>query len=429
MRRRLGSRFYLDLTQLILLLAFASFAVLSAWSQATSVTYVILINSNIDQGSADIVERGLKAALDSGAKAALIQLNTNGGLLGSTEGIVDAMSKAEKAGLKVVIYIGPSGARAFSAGAYISMASDFIVMDAGTVIGSASPILGAVDPSERAKITNALASWMQSLAELHGRNQTLARSFVIDGISVTTEEAIRNNIAQAKASSPEDALKAAGVASSPLSYYNADLRSGILSFLSDPVVVSLLSSIGGLLILLDLFHPTIIGTALGLTLIAMSLYGLQIIGLDPLVAALLIAGVGTILLELKKGHGLLALTGVALALTAAAIMIYRAPLLPKAPELQVSSYTLGAAALVGAGIFGFYLHQIRVALGRKPAAHDLKLLVGMEGVAKTELSPGKTGTVLVASDTWTALADGDIAAGEKVRVIEVQGLKLRVKRL
>ncbi len=392
-------------------------------------TYVIRINSNIDQGSADIVERGLKAAVDSGAKAALIQLNTNGGLLGSTEGIVDAMTNAEKAGLKVVIYIGPSGARAFSAGAYISMASDFIVMDAGAVIGSATPILGAVDPSERAKITNGLASWMQSLAELHSRNQTLARLFVTDGLSATTEEAIRFHIAEAKASSLEDALNKAGVASSPLTYYGADLRSGILSLLSDPVVVSLLSSIGGLLILLDLFHPTIIATALGLTLIAMSLYGLQILGVDALVAALLIAGVGTILLELKKGHGLLALTGVALALTASAIIIYRQPLLPKAPELQIPSITLGVAALVGAAIFGFYLHQIREVLARKPAIHDIKLLVGKEGVAKTELSPGKTGTVLVASDTWTAVADQGIEAGERVRVIEVEGLKLHVKRL
>ena len=117
-----------------------------------------------------------------------------------------------------------------------------------------------------------------------------------------------------------------------------------------------------------------------------------------------------------------------MALIAAAIIIYHEPLLPKALEQQVHSYTLGAAALTGAAILGFYLHQIREALARKSAAHDLKLLIGMDGVAKTELSPDKTGIVLIASDIWNAVANEGVGAGEKVTVTEVEGLKLRVKR-
>lgn len=407
---------------------FTALAVTTAGLQSNFAAYVIRINSNIDQGTADLVERELELARDTGADAVVIQLNTNGGLLGSTEAIVDAMAQAEKADVKIVVYVGPAGGRAFSAGAFISMASDYIAMDDGTVIGSSTPILGTVDPSERTKITNGLASWMQSLAELHGRNQTLARSFVTEGISVTAEEAIRYGIADAKAASPEEALSRVGVASSPLGYVDSDLRSAMLSFLSDPVVVSLLMSVGTLLILVDLFHPTIIATALGVTLMGMSLYGLEILGLQPLVAILLLAGSATILLELKKGHGLLAFTGVALTLIGAAIMISREPLLPKAPEALVPTYVLGAAALVGAAIFGFYMHQIRAALSRKPAAHDLRLLIGMEGLTKTDVGPGKDGVVLIASDLWNASADETVAAGEKVIVTEVKGLKLRVKR-
>ena len=85
--------------------------------------------------------------------------------------------------------------------------------------------------------------------------------------------------------------------------------------------------------------------------------------------------------------------------------------------------------MVGAAIFGFYLHQIRVVLARRPAVHDPKLLIGKDGVTKTELGPNKTGVVQVASDAWSALSDETIGAGEKIRVIEVEGLKLRVKRV
>lgn len=389
---------------------------------------MININSNIDSGTADIVVRGMQLAQNTHAQAVVIQLNTNGGLLGSTETIVDAMTTAEKAGIKVVVYVGPQGARAFSAGAFIAMASDYIAMENGTVIGSSTPILGSVDPSERAKITNGLATWMQTLAELHARNSTLARLFVTDGVSVTSQEAIRLGIANGMASSAEDALGRVGVSSSSVGYLGADFRSSVLSFLSDATVVSLLTAIGGLLIMVDLFHPTIIATALGISLIGMGLYGLEILGLEPLEAALLICGVATILLELKKGHGLLAVTGVGLTLLAAALMIYREPFLPKSPGDLVPTYVLGAGALVGAGILGFYLHQVREALARRPAVNDPKLLIGMTGVTKTDLPSGGMGVVQIAAGTWSATADEMVKAGEKVTVTGIEGLRLHVKR-
>lgn len=407
---------------------FTTLAIASIGAQSSFSAYVINVNSNIDQGTADVVARGLQLAQNNHAQAVVIQLNTNGGLLGSTETIVDAMTAAESEGIKVVVYVGPQGARAFSAGAFIAMASDYIAMANGTVIGSSTPILGSVDPSERAKITNGLASWMQTLADLHARNSTLARLFVTDGISVTSSQAVRLGIANGMATSAEDALTRVGVASSSIGYLGSDLRSEFLSFLSDATVVSLLTAVGGLLILLDLFHPTIIATALGVSLIVMGLYGLEILGLEPLEGALLICGVATILLELKKGHGLLAVTGVGLSLLAAALMINREPFLPKSPGELLPTYVLGGAALVGAGILGFYLHQVREALARRPAVNDLKLLIGMTGLTKTDIPLGGKGVVLIAADTWNATADDMVKAGEEVIVTSIEGLKLHVKR-
>jgi membrane-bound serine protease (ClpP class) len=412
----------------VAVLVILTLAVSFVGSQSSFSVYVIRVNSNIDQGTADMLQRGLQAAQDTRAEAVVIQLNTNGGLLSSTETIVDAMTATEKAGIKVIVYVGPQGARAFSAGAFIAMASDYIAMDNGTVIGSSTPILGSIDPSERAKITNGLASWMQTLAELHSRNSTLARLFVTQGISQTSQEAIRFGIAEGAASSPEDALRNVHVVSSSIGYIDGDMRSALLSFLSDPTVVTLLAALGGLLILLDLFHPTVIATALGVSLVGLALYGLEILELEPLEAVLLIVGVATILLELKKGHGLLAVTGVGLTLLASALIINREPYLPKSPQGLAPAFVLGATALVGAGILGFYLHQIREVLARRPAVHDLKLLIGKSGVTKTDLPPGGTGVVLIASDTWNASADELVKAGESVVVTGIDGLKVHVRR-
>jgi len=406
----------------------ATLAVSFVSSQSSFSVYVIRVNADIDQGTADLLQRGLQTAQDAHAQAVVIQLNTNGGLLTSTEAIVDAMTATEDTGIKVIVYVGPQGARAFSAGAFIAMASDYIAMDNGTVIGSSTPILGSVDPSERAKITNGLASWMQTLAELHSRNSTLARLFVTEGVSATSKEAIRYGIAEGSASSPEDALGHAGVVFSSIGYIEADMRSSLLSFLSDPTVTTLLAALGGLLILVDLFHPTIIATALGVSLIGLALYGFEILGLEPLEAALLIIGVATILLELKAGHGLLAVTGVGLALLASALIINREPYLPKSPEGLLPTFVLSATALVGAGVLGFYLHQVRAVLAGRPKVNDPKILIGRTGVTKTDLLPGSTGIVLVAADTWNASADETVKAGESVVVTGIDGLKVHVRK-
>ena len=410
-------------------IVFTALAVASIGAQGNVSAYVINVNSNIDQGTADTVTRGLQLAESTSAQAVVIQINTNGGLLGSTENIVDAMTAAENVGIKVVVYVGPQGGRAFSAGAFIAMASDYIAMDNGTVIGSSTPVLGSVDPSERAKITNGLAAWMQTLAQLHGRNSTLAALFVSEGISVTSQDAIRLGIANGMASSAEGALALVGVKGGSIQYVQGDVRSAILSFLSDATVVSLLFAVGGLLIMVDLFHPTIIATALGVSLIVMALYGLEIIGLEPLEGALLILGVGTILLELKKGHGLLAVTGVGLTLLAAGLMIEREPYVPKSPSALFPTFILGAAALVAAGVLGFYLHQMRVVLAGIPPANDLRVLIGKTGLAKTDLAAGGSGIVLIASDIWNATSEESVRAGEKVVVTSIEGVRLNVRRL
>ncbi|MFQ5711983.1 MAG: nodulation protein NfeD [Candidatus Geothermarchaeales archaeon] len=378
--------------------------------------YVIELDMNIDAGAADIVSRGIHLAnLESSSAATIIRLNTNGGYLISTQRIVDSIKSSEKL---VIVYIGPSGARAFSAGAYIAMAANKIVMAQGTAIGAATPT-----PPET-KTVSALKGWMRSLAEAYGRNVTVAERLVTEGLTLTALEAHRYGVAEAIVIDLNDLLERFDLEDSERVTVSSDLRASIFSFVNNPTVVWLLFIAGFIMLLLGLFHPTIVGEASGVVFIVLALFGLGIIEVSPLVMALLIIGASTIFLELKKGHGALAITGMGISLIGLALIYQGEPFI--AP--QISEYAMGLIGILIAGSVGFYIHKIREVLKVRKAAHDLQNLVGKFGYAKTDIEPSQSGVVFLASDLWTAVADEEIKAGERVRVIGVDGIKLRVER-
>jgi len=394
-----------------------------AGQEPGGLVYLLSIEQNIDRGAADLVTRVLDEARGAGAQAVIIRINTNGGLLLSTEEIVDRITRSQ---VPVVVYVYPSGARAWSAGSYIAMAAHRIVMAEGTSIGAATPV-----PSEP-KVVEATSSWMESLAKLRNRNYTAAREMVTKGRAYEAREAVRLGVADLLAKDLQEVLAQLGLNQPSIREYKPDLRSSLLSLLSDPVIVSLLFEVAFLLILADIYSPTIIETVLGIGLLVLALYGLYIIGLEPLVAALLILGAAAIIAELKAGHGALALAGSIFIVLAALILVQRQPFLPSLPplglKLTVSNYTIAALVIVASSIFGFYIRKVREVLRRKASPLDTGRLLGMTGLAKTPISPGKPGVVLVAADTWTAYSDEEIQAGERVTVRRVEGLRLYVSK-
>jgi membrane-bound serine protease (ClpP class) len=394
-----------------------------AGAEPTGLVYLLSIEQNIDRGAADLITRVLDEASGARAQAVIIRINTNGGLLLSTEEIVDRITRSQ---IPVVVYVHPSGARAWSAGSYIAMAAHRIVMAEGTSIGAATPV-----PSEP-KVVEATSSWMESLAKLRNRNYTAAKEMVTRGRAYDAREAIRLGVADLLAKDLQDALGQLGLNKPTIREYKPDLRSSLLSLLSDPVIVSLLFEVAFLLILADIYSPTIIETVLGIGLLVLALYGLYIIGLEPLVAALLILGAAAIIAELKAGHGALALAGSIFIVLAALILVQRQPFLPSLPplglKLTVSNYTIAALVIIASSIFGLYIRKVREVLRRKASPLDTGRLLGMKGQAKTPISPGKPGVVLVAADTWTAYSDEEIQAGDRVTVRRVEGLKLYVSK-
>lgn len=382
---------------------------------------IVYMDETIDMGLEDLLGRAIDS-VTSNTKAVIIILNTNGGYLDATEKIVDSILYSP---VKTIIYI-PVGGRAFSAGAYISMASEKLVMAPGSVIGSAEPrYIGGVgsDP----KVVNAMAKWIESLARYRNRNETAAREMVTSNKDFTAEEALKYGIADYMASNLQEIIEREGLTRCEMRVFKTDVRSRFLSIVSDPFIVGILFFLASIMILIELTHPTYIGgLAAGASLI-LALLGAGMIGANTTAIILLILGIVAVLIEAKIGHGGSAVAGGILIIFAIMLLYQREYFIW---TFDYTALFVGGVALIIliASITGFYLRKIREVLKKKRSILDLNLLIGKKGVAKTRITPSKPGVVLVMSDYWTAYSDEEIEEGEEIVVTRVEGLKVHVKK-
>jgi len=379
------------------------------------------MDGTIDTGMVDILKRAIDS-ITSNTKAMIIILNTNGGYLEATEDIVDHILKSP---VKTIVYI-PVGGRAFSAGAYISMASERLVMASGSVIGSAEPrYIGGVETDP--KVVNAMAKWMESLAKYRHRNETAAMKMVTQNLDLTVEEAIKYHLADYEADNLDELIQKEGLSGASIIEYKMDARSKFLSIVSDPFIVSTLFFLASILILIEVTHPTYIGGLAAGASLLLALLGAGMIGASTTAAISLILGIIAVLLEAKLGHGGSATAG-SILIILAIILLYQ-----REYFIWTFNYTalfIGGIVLIAfiGSIVGFYLRKIREVLKRKKSMLDLSQLIGKRGIAKTDISPSKPGIVHVLSDYWTAYSNEEIKEGESIIVVRVEGLKVYVKK-
>ncbi len=387
---------------------------------------------------AQYINRGITLAETLGATAVVLQIDTPGGLDTAMRDIVQRINAAK---LPVISYVGPAGARAASAGAFIVMASHVAVMAPTTAIGAAHPVSGDgsdIQGAMNEKVTNDAAAYIRGIAQQRGRNADWAERAVRDSVSASAEEAKRDGVVDAVANDLPAALAAADgrrvtLTSGAVTVQSRDvvvrveemnLFESLLAIIATPNVAFLLMSLATLGIYLELsnpgsFLPGIVG-ALSLVL------GLFALGALPINnAALLLLGLGFALLVAEvwvTSGGLLALGGgAAVALGGAMLMSEAAP-----PSLEVNRWLIAAVVLVLVVPSVLVGRSVAHLKGRKPT-EGLAAMVGLVGVARTELAP--LGTVLVRNELWQATTDGEtIAPGEKVRVTVAEGLTLRVIR-
>ena len=392
------------------------------------------LHMTINPASAGWVEQALEDAENDGADIVVFRLDTPGGLDDSTRDIVKDILAAP---MPVVVYVSPNGARAASAGLFITQAADVAAMAPETNIGSATPIsLGGGEQDEvlGRKVRNDAAAYVRALAEGHGRNGDLAERMVREAVNVTAAEARRRNLIDLVADDERDLVRqldgfrVQGPKAQRLETSGARVdRVGIpfkfaaLELLVNPNTVFLLLTAGLILIGLELFNPGMIlpGTLGGVSLI-LAFFGLAQLPINVAGLLLMLLAFGLFAAEaFVVSHGALAAGGV-VALAFGGLLLFDTD--SEAFEISVPLVILTAAALGG-----FFAWIVRKAIQTRnaPVHTGAEELVGAHGTVRSPLDP--VGHVFVKGALWRAQSDHDgLGVGDEVVVESVDGLTVKV---
>jgi len=414
-----------------LLLAYVLAVILSPASVAATTPRVlatpagaIVVNFNVpvDAGSADYVQHAAQLAIDDRADL-IIVMNTPGGLLANMVQIVGSIQTVQDAGLAVYTYV-PPVALAASAGSYIALATNATYMGSGSIIGPSTPYIVGGDPSEVQHVQNAMTAYISSLAQKNGYNVTAAANMALNNVAYPASEAAAIRLVSGMAETFDSFLEQVGLTGVPLTTFNEPLYDQFLSFLSDPTVDGLFILVGIIALVLDLFHRTLFLSVVAVIFIALGFLGAQVIGASIVGILMLIIAAALVILEVKAGHGLFAVTGIGLGVAGTYLLAYNVRYSPS--PYGVEQYVIlggTGAALVVAFL---YLTRIRRALMAQPKLIDPGRIVNMTGRATTDLVPGKDGVANVGAEDWTAQSDRFIPKGSLIRVTAYVDGKVQV---
>jgi len=398
---------------------------------STSVT-LIEVEGTIGPTVLSYVQRGLKEAENESAEMLVIRLDTPGGLLSTTQEIVQLMLASE---LPIAVYVSPDGANAGSAGTFITLAGHIAAMTPTTTIGAASPVSmqgGEMDTVMQKKIFNYSESFIQSIAEKRGRNAEWAVSAVRDGEAVTAEEALELNVIDFIASDLQELLDQAdgmvfngdtlNTSEATIQKMEESLAEQFFSFILQPQVMLILTLIAIYGIVGEVTNPgAIIPGVAGVIALILLLYGVSAMPIN--VAGFVLIGLAIILFiseAFTPTFGVL-LTGGAVAFFLGALMLFQD--LPD--DMQLSLYWLIPATILTVLFFG----GVAVAgIRAQFTGHrsGLESHIGKTAtVVKTVDENG--GKVDFAGEYWNAVSDTEIPKGEKCKIISFSGLTCTVK--
>ncbi|MEM0150530.1 MAG: NfeD family protein [Thermoplasmata archaeon] len=407
-----------------LILSFLIILLILPYSSSSNHTYLVInFNVQVDPGAVSFFQRSYNYAESNNIPIVIINMNTPGGLLDSMLSIVNLTIEAEKMGITVITYV-PPGGMAASAGSYIAMASDAIYMANGTFIGPSTPVIEgiSVNSTYQMHVENAMLALMESLAQEHGRNVTAAGLMVTNNIAYTAQQAKSINLIDGLVDSFSTLISKLNLQNYSSVQMNPSTYDQFLSFISNPTVDGILMTIGMLAILLDLYHATVVTTIVGIILIALGLWGAEIIGGNIVGIIFIIIGGALIIAEIKVGHGFLMITGVLLALFGTWLL---------ASGIPYSPSPFGILSYVAFGIMGglgfiaaYYLNWIRRTLKKRPIVGP-ESIIGKMGIAITDID--NEGEVRVEGIIWRARSEKKIEKGKKIKVKGIEGLILIVE--
>jgi membrane-bound serine protease (ClpP class) len=386
---------------------------------------------------ADYVERGISQAEKDDATVCIIELDTPGGLLDSTDKIVKSIMNAD---VPIVVYVSPKGAWAASAGTFITLSAHIAAMTPGTTIGAAHPVSAGgeeIPEDQMKKIVEFSAKWMRTIAEERGRNIEEAELAVTESKSFTDVDALENNLIDLRAENLETLI-------SQINGWEVTLASGeevtidttnygstrnemnaverFLHVISDPNIAYILLTLATIGLITEVSNPGMVlpGVVGGISLF-LAFYSLGVLNAYWGGIALILLAMGLFIAEFfTHSYGLLTV-GAITSLVMGSLILFSG-----SPEIEVNR---GLIAGVTAGVTAFAIFVIGAIVRgqRRRKVTGPEGMIGKMAIAKTPLDP--IGTVLAEGELWTAASEGGkVAPGEEVIISKVEGLRLWVSK-
>ena len=402
---------------------------------------LLTVDGTINPVKERFISRAIDKAVKDQATLVVIQLDTPGGLISSTRDIVEELLESP---VPVAVYVSPRGARAGSAGTFITAAGHFAVMAPGTNIGAATPISGGgedLPDTLASKVENDAAALIRSIAQVRGRNQDKLEDTVRKASSFSAEEAVEFNVVDFIAQDLDDLLaqvdgKVVETASGTQTLDTRDLErrrfsknllENFLEIISDPNISFILLTVGGLGIVIELFNPGLIAPGVvGVISLLLAFLAFGNLPVNYLGVAFILVAVALAVLETQvAGWGILGVGSIVSFIFGGLVLFGGSS--PTMPSDQVSVWLLVSIAGVLAVAMLFlarFIYQSRRG-GQQPSRPSL---VGETGTVTGELAP--RGVIRVGAETWTAVSeDGNvIGIGEAVKISKVDGLIVTVSR-
>lgn len=431
-----------------LALALAAIAANAGAQEPRAAVLSCTLDGTVDAGSAAYLEDCVRTAEAQRAEALLVRVDTPGGSLEATREIVQAFLGSR---VPVLVWVGPSGARAGSAGVFITLASNLAGMAPGSNIGAAHPVVGpgGADPEEAGgtamaeKILNDASAFAESIAKQRGRNGEWAVQAVRESASVPAERALELHVVELLAPTEAAFLDRADgrtvqlpdgpqvlhTAGARIEKVEPSLRQGLVHWLANPTVAYLLFVLGGLGLAIELSHPGgFVPGVVGAIALVLALIAFSALPISAGAIFLLVIGIGLIVAELFVTSGLLGLAGVGLLILGGILLVDRVDTeWFVEPSRKIALEVLIPTAIVVGGAMVFVMFRAAQARREPQRAGDLGL-IGEKGRA---LSPvgREGGEVFVHGERWRAIAPRPIADGGAVVVRGIDGLTLHVEEL
>ena len=431
--------------------------------------WVVDLDGALGPATADLVIRSIADAAGAGARALVIRMDTPGGLDKSMRDVVKEILAAD---IPIITYVAPDGARAASAGTYIAYASHIVAMAPATNIGPSTPVSIAPGPGTPTpgappgggspagdsgadgepgdarqsapastdamtrKIMNDAVAYLQSLAELRGRNIEWAEETVRYGANLRASEALERNVIDLVASDLRSVLEqidgrsvtmntrtvTLNVADAGIRVVETDWQHDLLSIIADPTIAYGLLIFGIYGLILEFYNPGMIfPSVIGIICLLLGAYGLQMLPINYAGLGLIVVGIGLMIAEVfTPTLGIMGVAGVVAFVIGSVILMDT-----EAPGYQVPFLVIGAFAAASAGLTMFAIGAA-VQARRRAVVTGQEAMVGQSVEALEDFTG--SGHVWAFGERWRAVADGAVSKGESLVVTGIDGLTLRVER-